>query len=125
MQKVIHLCVVSVFALVGVLNVLDGVRYTLRPWTIPVRYLRGDVVILEGVLLLAVAFGIYRYSSRVKILAIFLAAICVLTYGWSIVVAPGVEPAGWLLAWLFVLVWLLSGTTRMRFVTGKAQARSA
>jgi hypothetical protein len=126
LQKIIHLCVVSFFALVGVLNLLGGVGYVRRPWTAPqVKYYSGEMTVFWGILLLGVALGIFRHNSHVRILAIFLAAICVLTYGWGMVLAPGMEPVGWFLAWLFVLVWLLSGTTRMRFATGKAQAKSA
>jgi hypothetical protein len=126
LQKIVHLCVVSVFGLVGALNLWYRVGYVRRPWMAPpVRHYSGELTVVLGFLLFGVAYGIFRYNSRARILAIFLAAISVLAYGWSMVVAPGVEPVGWFLAWLLVSVWLLSARTRMRFVTGKAEAKSA
>jgi len=126
LQKIIHLCVVSVFALVGVLNLLDGVGYVRFPWMAPrVNYHGIGMTVLWGILLLGVALGVYRLSSRVRIIAIVIAVLSVSVYGAFVVVAPGVVPAALLLVWLLVLAWLFYQTVRAKFVAGKHDQKMA
>ncbi len=124
LRKVIHLCVVSIFALAGADNVRHGVGYIRRPWTIPVRYHSGEVAVLEGLLFLAVAFGIFRFDSRARIVAIFIAGLFVLLGGAEMFVAPGIGPGGSLLVGLLVLVWLLFPTVRAQFVGGSGHQKT-
>jgi hypothetical protein len=126
LQKIIHSCVVSFFALVGVLNLLYGVGYVRRPWTTPqVKYYSGEMTVLEGILFLGVALGIFRFNSRVRIIAIIIAALSLSAYGAVTVVMPGVAPAVLSLVWLLVLVWLFYPTVRAKFVVGKHAQKMA
>jgi len=118
--------VVSFFALIGILNLLDGVGYVRRPWTVPhVKYYSGELTVLCGILLLGVAIGLFRFNAYVRIIAIIIAARCVATYGAVAVVMPGVVPAVLSLVWLLVLAWLFYPTVRERFVVGKHDQKMA
>jgi len=120
-----HIFVASMFALAGVSALLDGLGSAWHLRTVTGPYFHTELDILEGILFLGVAVGVFRFESRVRIFAIILAGLNTLALGFAMTTAPGLLAGVWFLAWLLVLVWLLSGTTRMRFVTGKAQAKSA
>jgi hypothetical protein len=125
LQKTLHIGVVLMFAVAGGGSLLDGLRYVWHPWEVPVRYFRPELDILEGILFIAVAFGLLRFDSRVRILAIFITGLFELALGASMVIAPGVVPGVWFLGWLLVLAWLFSGTARAQFHVGKPSQTTA
>jgi len=121
LQKLFHIVVVLVFALDGVSSLLAAAGFAWHLRTIKGPYFQSEMDLLEGIVLLLVAVGLYRHDARARKLAIVVAALYTLAFGMVLIAVPGVALGSWLL----VLLWLLSGTTRAQFIAGKAQAKTA
>src|SRR5208337_1233365 len=121
LQKLFHIVVVLVFALDGVSSLLAAAGFAWHLRTIKGPYFQSEMDLLEGIVLLLVAVGLYRHDARARKLAIVVAALYTLAFGMVLIAVPGVALGSWLL----VLLWFLSGTTRAQFIAGKAQAKTA
>jgi hypothetical protein len=125
LRKIVHGFVALMFALAGVSAFLDvmGSAWHLR--TVTGAYFRTELDILEGILFLGVAVGIYRFESRVRIFATILAGLNTLALGIAMITAPGILAGVWFLVWLLVFGWLLSPTVRGQFHFSKVSKTTA
>ncbi|HKM80094.1 MAG TPA: hypothetical protein VJY15_03935 [Candidatus Acidoferrum sp.] len=125
LQKLAHVVVVLVFAVVGVSSLLAAAGFAWHLRTIKGPYFQTEMDLLEGIALLVAAVGLYRHDVRVRKFAVVLAALYVLACGIGLVAVPGIVSGSWFLVWLLVLLWLLSATARAQFAAGKAEAKTA
>jgi hypothetical protein len=120
-----HIFVVSMFALAGVSALLDAMGSAWHLRTVTGPYFHVELDILEGILFLGVAFGVFRFESRVRVFAIVLAGLNTLALGIVAMTAPGLLAGVWFLAWTLVLLWLFYPTVRAKFVVGKHDQKMA
>lgn len=122
LQKVLHLAVVSLFALVGAENLVHGFAYIRYPWTAPrvtINYYPGETSILTGILFLLVAQGIFRSQTWARVTAIVIAGLCAAVMAVVLVKEPSVPAVLMIFVFSLILVWLLLPTVRMKFHIGK------
>jgi hypothetical protein len=120
-----HIFVASMFVLAGVSALLDAIGSAWHLRTVTGPYFHMELDILEGILFLGVAVGVFRFESRVRIFATVLAGLNTLALGIAVMTAPGILAGVWFLAWMLVLVWLLSSTARAQFHVGSGSQTTA
>jgi hypothetical protein len=125
LRKLIHIVVVSIFALAGISSMLNSLRFAWKLRAITGPYFRSELDLLQGIAFLLAAAGIYRFDPRVRIFALLLAGWTLFGVSAGLLIAPGPITILWFLVWLWVLAWLLSSPVRAQFVALKVESKTA
>ena len=124
MQKLLHILVVSIFALAGISSLLNALGFAWNLRTIAGPYFRSELSLIEGIAFLLAAAGIYRFDPRVRVFAMILAGLTLLAMSAGLLVAPGPVAILWSIVWLLVFAWLFSSSVRAQFVVAKVQSKT-
>ncbi len=116
-KEILRGFVVGLFGLAGALLIFPALGAAFS-WKLPGShdlYFRSELHILDGVLSLLAALGIYRKDSRIWIFAIVVAGLNLLGGVLATWLAFNLYSVSWLLAWGAATVWLSWPSVRAQF----------
>jgi len=116
-MQLLRRLVAGLFAFASLLLIFPALGVVLR-WKLPGHqdvYFRSELDLLDGLLSILVALGIYRKDSRVWVFALVVAGLNLLAGAVATWLTINVYSALWLSAWFFVVLWLCQPSVRSEF----------